>query len=157
MQNCHSNFTRDGLFVDEDIIADEMIRDSAMLGSLPANASLEEIRRKGYFRWEGLGVSARALNQATDPQPDETFAPYRDRVEKGEPWPTLSRRAQFLIEHPWFIEADEHLPTHKNPPKIGGDHRFQISSGHNRWSIHSLNTANQLMAMPRRHIAKPHL
>ncbi len=155
LQNCHSNFTRDGLFVDEDIIADEMIRDSAMLGSLPANASLEEIRRKGYFRWEGLGVSARALNQATDPQPDETFAPYRDRVEKGEPWPTLSRRAQFLIEHPWFIEADEHLPTHKNPPKIGGDHRFQISSGHNRWSIHSLNTANQLMLET--HRGAPHV
>jgi anaerobic selenocysteine-containing dehydrogenase len=80
LSECHKNFTRDGLFVDEEIIADEMIRDTAVLGSLPANASLEELRRKGYLRWEGLGVSARALGQATDPQPDETFVPYRNRV-----------------------------------------------------------------------------
>lgn len=155
LTSCHKQFTRNGLFVDEEIIADEMIRDTAILGSLPANASLEEIRRKGYLRWEGLGVSARALSQATDPKPDETFAPFRNRVEKGEPWPTLSRRAQFLIEHPWFIEADEHLPTHKNPPKIGGDYPFQVSSGHNRWSIHSLNTANHLMLET--HRGAPHI
>jgi DMSO reductase family type II enzyme molybdopterin subunit len=155
LSECHKNFTRDGLFVDEEIIADEMIRDTAVLGSLPANASLEELRRKGYLRWEGLGVSARALGQATDPQPDETFVPYRNRVEKGEPWPTLSRRAQYLIEHPWFIEADEHLPTHKNPPKMGGDYPFQVSSGHNRWSIHSLNTANHLMLET--HRGAPHI
>jgi nitrate reductase alpha subunit len=155
LTNCHTQFTRDGLFVDEEIIADEMIRDTAVLGSLPPNASLEEIRRKGYLRWEGLGVSARALAQATDPEPDKTFAPFRNRVEKGEPWPTLSRRAQFLIEHPWFIEADEHLPTHKNPPKIGGDYPFQVSSGHNRWSIHSLNTANHLMLET--HRGAPHV
>lgn len=155
LQNCHKQYTRDGLFVDEDLMADEMLRDTAVLGSIPANASLEEIRRKGYYRWEGLGMMARAVNQATDPEPDKTFAPFRDRVEKGEPWPTLCRRAQFLIEHPWFIEADEHLPIHKNPPKIGGDYPFQIASGHNRWSIHSLNTANHLMLET--HRGAPHV
>ena len=155
LTNCHRRFTRDGQFVDEDVVADEMIRDTAILGTIPANASLEDIREKGYYRWQGLGVSARARGQATDPKPDETFAPYRNRVEKGEPWPTLSRRAQFLIEHPWFVEADEHLPIHKDPPKIGGDRPFKVSSGHNRWSIHSLNTANHLMLET--HRGAPHV
>jgi DMSO reductase family type II enzyme molybdopterin subunit len=155
LQNCHRQYTRDGKFVDEDMMADEIIRDTATVGTIPANASLSDIRNKGYYRWQGLGITPRAINQATDPSPDETFAPYRNRVEKGEPWPTLSRRAQFLIEHPWFIEANEHLPTHKNPPKMGGDYPFQIASGHNRWSIHSLNTANHLMLET--HRGTPHV
>lgn len=155
LKDCHTRFTRNGQFVDEDVIADEMIRDTALIGSIPANASLQDIRKKGYYRWESLGVSARARSQATDPKPDETFAPFRNRVEKGEPWPTLSRRAQFLIEHPWFIEADEHLPRHKDVPKTGGDYPYQVSSGHNRWSIHSLNTANHLMLET--HRGAPHV
>ena len=100
-------------------------------------------------------MTARAVAQATDPRPDETFVPFRKHVEDGEPYPTLSRRSQFLIDHPWFIEADEHLPIHKDPPKIGGDHPFQVSSGHNRWSIHSLNMANPLMLET--HRGQPHI
>lgn len=155
LTNFHGAFTRNGVFVDEDTMADEILRDTAAIGTIPAGGSLADIRTKGYYRWQSLGTSARGLQQATDPRPDETFAPFRNRVEKGEPWPTLSRRAQFLIEHPWFIEADEHLPTHKDPPQIGGDYPFKVASGHNRWSIHSLNTANHLMLET--HRGAPHV
>ncbi|MEP7216508.1 MAG: molybdopterin dinucleotide binding domain-containing protein, partial [Anaerolineaceae bacterium] len=153
--NALQSYTRNGVFVDEEVIADEMIRDSALTGTLPANASLEDIRENGFYRWRGLGINPRAIAQATDPKPDETFVPFRDHVERGEPYPTLSRRAQFLIEHPWFIEADEHLPRHKDPPAMGGDYPFQITSGHNRWSIHSLNNASQIMLDT--HRGTPHL
>ena len=71
--------------------------------------------------------------------------PFRKHVEDGEPYPTLTRRSQFLIDHPWFIEADEHLPTHKEPPKMGGDYPFQVSSGHTRRDIHTTTTSNELM------------
>lgn len=151
----HETFTSKGEWLDEEVIIDEILRDTALFGTIPENASLEEVRRKGFFRWQGLGISARAVAQATDPQPDETFVPFRKHVEDGEPYPTLSRRSQFLIDHPWFIEADEHLPTHKEPPKSGGDYPFQVSSGHNRWSIHSLNTANPLMLET--HRGEPHI
>ncbi|MBA4180215.1 MAG: ethylbenzene dehydrogenase [Anaerolinea sp.] len=153
--NALEAYTRKGVFVDEEIIADEMIRDSALTGTLPANASLEDIRKNGFYRWQGLGINARVIAQATEPKPDETFVPFRDHVERGEPYPTLSRRAQFLIEHPWFMEADEHLPRHKDPPRMGGDYPFQITSGHNRWSIHSLNAASQIMLDT--HRGTPHL
>ncbi|MCC6383042.1 MAG: molybdopterin-dependent oxidoreductase [Dehalococcoidia bacterium] len=153
--NALTSYTRNGAFVDEDVIADEMIRDSALTGTLPSDASLQDIRTRGFYRWQGLGINARVIAQATQPRPDETFAPFRDHVEGGEPYPTFSRRAQFLIEHPWFIEADEHLPRHKAPPTMGGDYPFQITSGHNRWSVHSLNNATRMMLET--HRGTPHL
>lgn len=155
LANAYTAYTRGGLFNDTEIMADEMLRDSALTGSLPPEASLEDIRRVGYYRFHGTGISPKAMAQATEPRPDETFAPFRNHVEKGEPYPTLTRRAQFLIEHEWFIEADEHLPTHKAPPRAGGDYPFRVTSGHNRWSIHALNIANDLMLDT--HRGTPHL
>ncbi len=148
-------YTRNGAFANEEILADEMLRDSALTGTLPPEASLADVRKKGYYRWQGTGIGARIIAQATEPQADETFVPFRKHVEDGEPYPTLSRRAQFLIEHPWFVEADEHLPRHKEAPAFGGNYPFQITSGHNRWSIHSLNTATEMMLNT--HRGEPHL
>lgn len=153
--NAHDNFTKRGMYVDEEVLADEMIRDSAVTGTLPPNASLEDIRKNGFYRWQSLGINPRMIAQATQPRQDETFVPFRDHVEQGAPYPTLTRRAQFLIEHPWFIEADEHLPRYKAPPVMGGNYEFQITSGHNRWSIHSLNNASQIMLDT--HRGTPHL
>ena len=52
-------------------------------------------------------------------------------------WPTQTGRQQYYIDHPWFIEAREALPTHRESPKGGGDRPFQMISCHSRWSIHS--------------------
>ena len=153
--NAHDNFTKRGMYTNEEVLADEMLRDSAVTGTIPPNASLEDIRQKGFYRWQGKGINPRMIAQATEPKPNETFVPFREHVEDGEPYPTLSRRAQFLIEHPWFIDADEHLPRYKAPPMMGGDYEFQITSGHNRWSIHSNNNATQLMLDT--HRGTPHL
>jgi nitrate reductase alpha subunit len=78
-------------------------------------------------------------------RPDETHVPNRDHVEKGYPYPTLTRRAQFYIDHPWFLEMGEALPVHKDAPPMGGDYPLQMTSGHMRWSIHSSNVTNALM------------
>ncbi|MBW2162447.1 MAG: nitrate reductase, partial [Deltaproteobacteria bacterium] len=53
-------------------------------------------------------------------------------------WPTQTGRQQYYIDHPWFIEARESLPTHRESPKGGGDRPFQMVSCHSRWSIHSV-------------------
>ena len=47
------------------------------------------------------------------------------------------RPEQAYLDHPWFLEAREALPTQKASPKAGGDHPFQLISAHARWSIHS--------------------
>jgi nitrate reductase alpha subunit len=59
-------------------------------------------------------------------------------TEKKWPWPTLTGRQQFYIDHPWFVDAGESLPRHIESPKAGGDHPFQLVSCHARWSIHSV-------------------
>lgn len=145
LANAYTAYTRGGLFNDLEVMADEMLRDSGVTGGLQADASLDGIRKHGFYRFNAPGISPKALAQATVPQPDETFTPFRNHIEKGEPYPTLTRRAQFLIEHEWFIEADEHLPTYKPAPRAGGDYPFRVTSGHNRWSVHAINIASDLM------------
>jgi len=155
LSKLYDAYTCDGAFVDEEEIADEMIRDSAVSGTLPKDATLATVRERGFLRFTALGMSARALGQASEIRPDETFAPYRFHVERGDPYPTLTRRAQFYIDHEWFLEAGEQMPVHKDPPPMGGDYPFQMTSGHNRWSIHSLNIVNSLMLQTHRGV--PHL
>jgi nitrate reductase alpha subunit len=106
---------------------------------------MEMMRERGFVRFHDWGISPYGLSQATDPRPGETLTPFRNHVEKHHPFPTLSRRAQFYIEHPWFLEAGEELPCHKPPPSQGGDHPLTLISGHNRWSSHSTNQVNRLM------------
>jgi DMSO reductase family type II enzyme molybdopterin subunit len=81
----------------------------------------------------------------TDFQPGRTLYPHARFVEKKEVWPTFSGRQQFLIEHPWWEEAGEALPVHKDPPRAGGDHPLRLTGGHTRWSIHATWRDSRLM------------
>ena len=68
------------------------------------------------------------------------------RVERNVVYPTLTGRATFYVDHPWFIEAGEQLPTHKPAPGTGGVGReFVLSGGHPRWSIHACNATNPVI------------
>jgi DMSO reductase family type II enzyme molybdopterin subunit len=138
-------WTLGGTIPDEEAMVDEILRDCALVGTLPSDTTLETLREKGTIRFTGWGLSSMALSQASELLPDETHTPFRLHVEKGQPYPTLTRRAQFYVDHEWFLEAGEELPCHKDPPKSGGDYPFFITSGHNRWSVHSANMANPLL------------
>ena len=86
-----------------------------------------------------------ALAQASDLRPDEAHSPFRWQTEKKEPFPTLTRRAQFYIDHEWFLEAGEELPVHKEAPAQGGDYPFEVTSGHPRWSVNAMNMTNRVI------------
>ena len=150
LEGLYDRMVAHGSLVDVEKIADEMVRDTTIAGALPEGTSLETLREKGYERWTGLGIAPRAISQATEVKPDETFTPLLDHVDKKKPYATLTRRAQFLIDHPWFLEAGEELPCHKDPPPMGGDYPLKLTSGHNRWSIHALNIANRMMLQTHR-------
>ena len=49
---------------------------------------------------------------------NEPVVPLRDFVEKKQPYPTLTGRQQFYIDHPWFLEARRSScpPTRSRPP-----------------------------------------
>ncbi len=78
-------------------------------------------------------------------RPGRTVFPHERFVQEKEAWPTYSGRQQFLIDHPWFEEAGEALPVHKEPPKAGGDHPLLLTGGHTRWSIHAIWRDSSLM------------
>ena len=155
LDTLYSQFVVDEKFRDPDNVADEWVRDTVVAGTLPEGTTLETLREKAHVRFTGLGIAPYSLGQASDVKPDETFAPFRWHVEKGFPYPTLTRRAQFYIDHDWFMEAGEELPVHKENPRMGGDYPLALTSGHNRWSIHSMNITNPIILET--HRGRPHL
>ncbi|MCH7578626.1 MAG: molybdopterin-dependent oxidoreductase [Chloroflexi bacterium] len=135
---------------DVDALAEDIVRDTVRVGALPERTTLKTFRKEGIVRFTGIGQTAEGLNLATDIKPDETVSPLRWHVEKKLPYPTLTRRIQFYIDHDWFLEADEALPRHKPNPQMGGSHPLKMVSGHLRWSIHSTWVANRLMLQTHR-------
>jgi DMSO reductase family type II enzyme molybdopterin subunit len=136
--------TEDGNF-DEEKLIDEGVRDSVLCGTLPFGTTLDSVRESGPVRFIDFGVTEMGSSQASPIEENKTHVPFRNHTESGHPFPTYARRAQFYIDHEWFLEAKEHMPTHKPNPKAGGDYPLGISSGHNRWSIHAMNQANEVI------------
>jgi len=140
-----SDFTLGGHLVDDESVAREMISDAVHAGTLAPESTFESIAAKGWTRYEDWGLMTMAQGQASPFPKGETHTALRNHIELGHPYPTLTRRAQFLIDHPWFVAAGEDLPCHKAPPKMGGDRPFALSSGHNRWSVHAMNMTNDVL------------
>ena len=138
-----------------DDLVDEWIKDTAEAGMLKQGQSLKTMRKTGRAEFTRVGESVYTLNQATDAKPGKPYTSLQWHTEKRLPYPTLTRRAQFYIDHPWFLEAGEELPVHKDNPKMGGDYPFVMTSGHNRWSIHSMNITNRMLLQT--HRGRPHL
>ncbi|MDS0282078.1 molybdopterin-dependent oxidoreductase [Haloarcula onubensis] len=68
----------------------------------------------------------------------EAYVPWQDYVQDKEPWPTFTGRQQYYVDHDWFLDLGEELPTYKSvPPEKGGDHPMTYNTPHGRWSIHS--------------------
>jgi DMSO reductase family type II enzyme molybdopterin subunit len=138
-----------------DDLVDEWVKDTAEAGMMKPGQSLKTMKRRGRAEFTHMGESVFTLNQATDARPGKPYTALQLHTTKGQPYPTLTRRAQFYIDHPWFLEGGEELPVHKDNPKMGGDYPFVMTSGHNRWSIHSMNITNRMLLQT--HRGRPHL
>ncbi len=143
-------YTIGGAFRDAETIAREWVQDSVESGNFDEGFTLDTLRERGYQRFKSWGIGAMAKSQASDIKADETHTAFRWHVENKVPYPTLTRRAQFYIDHEWFREAGEELPCHKDNPAQGGDYPFEMTSGHNRWSIHSMNIVNRVLQQTHR-------
>jgi DMSO reductase family type II enzyme molybdopterin subunit len=145
LDNLYDQISAAGYYDNDDTVINEMVTDSAVGGTLPPDTTLESLRRDGHVRFTDWGRSPMALAQASDLKPDETHSPFRWQTEKKQPFPTLTRRAQFYIDHEWFLEAGEELPVHKEPPAQGGDYPLEVTGGHPRWSVNSTNMTNRII------------
>jgi len=128
-------FTDEGRFGPGD--EDKALEFVLTYSSQTKGVSLAELRSAGAVRFRGAGPPGGAAGYFSDYSPDEPLVPHRWFVEKKQRWPTLTGRQQFYIDHPWFLECGEALPTHKPPPAAGGEYPLVLSGGHTRWSIHS--------------------
>ncbi|MCZ7528506.1 MAG: molybdopterin-dependent oxidoreductase [Acidimicrobiia bacterium] len=149
-------YTLGGAWRTDEQVYDEIVRDSAHSGILPPGSDLATMRETGQMRFTEWGRGFMAVSHAAPWTPEDEIAnPLEHHVQRGDPYPTLTRRAQFLIDHPWFVEAGEDLPVHKDMPTMGGDHPFLVLGGHNRWSVHACNMGNPLLLQT--HRGEPHL
>jgi DMSO reductase family type II enzyme molybdopterin subunit len=114
-----------------------LVKEAFSLATNVGDASWEQLKEKGFERYTGLGSGYLALGNATDIEPGETVTANTWHIDDKRPWPTLTRRMQFYIDHDFYVELGEVLPVHKEPPPIGGDHPLQMTSEHTRWSIHT--------------------
>ena len=131
---------------DDNKVASELIKISSNLKGV----EWEELKKKGYARYTGVGSSANSIGNACDIKPGETISPFTWHTEQKMVYPTLTRRIQFYIDHELYLELGEELPTHKNPPSVGGNYPLVLTGGHTRWSIHAAWRDDSLMLREQR-------
>lgn len=149
------DFTFGGKLLSTEAVVDENVRDAAYMGTLPEGSDLSQLRKNGRLGFIDWGRTPLGRGESAPwPSDGRNYCALSNHVDEGHPYPTLTRRAQFLIEHPWFVEAGEDLPVHKDPPRMGGELPYVLSSGHNRWSIHAMNMANPMLLQT--HRGEPH-
>jgi DMSO reductase family type II enzyme molybdopterin subunit len=131
---------------DDDKVAGDLVRLSTNLEGV----EWETLKKKGWARFTAIGEGGTSIGNACEIKPEDTVSPFTFHVEKKIPYPTLTRRIQFYLDHDLYLELGEALPTHKDPPKSGGDHPLILTGGHTRWSIHSSWRDDALMLRQQR-------
>ena len=110
-----------------------------------SGVSWDELAEKGAMRVKSTGSYGPITAICSDLEEGEALAPLKWFVEGKEPWPTLTGRQQFYLDHPWYLEAGEGLPVHKENPMSGGDFPLELTGGHTRHSIHAIFRANKTL------------
>lgn len=153
LDRLYDDFTMDGQFRedDEDKVAKTLLDLSTNLGAV----DWEELKKKGFVRFAGVGTSATSVGNMCEIPAADTMAPHTWHVRDKVPWPTATKRIQFYLDHPLYIEHDEELPRYKAPPAIGGAYPLMLTGGHTRWSIHS--TWRDSAMMLRLHRPEPYV
>jgi nitrate reductase alpha subunit len=75
----------------------------------------------------------------SDLEEGEAYTPWKRYVQDKQPWPTFTGRQQYYVDHDWFLELGEAVPTHKESPTLQdkSDYPLRYNTPHGRWSIHS--------------------
>ena len=144
----YDRFSQHGEFgpTDDDKVARKLLENASNLEGV----SWDELKKTGFARFTGVGGSAVSIGNATTIEPNDTITPLTKHVIDKEPYPTLSRRMQFYLDQELYLEMDETLPIHKDPPTAGGNYPLMLTGDHTRWSIHSAWRDDALMLRQQR-------
>lgn len=114
-------------------VMDDIFAGSPSVGKISGTEAV----RLGAVRIIGAARPSPISQQCSDYDPKDTFWTHRWFIENKVPWPTLTGRQQFYIDHDWYMEAGEALPVHKDPPSARSGLPLRLTGGHTRWSIHA--------------------
>jgi DMSO reductase family type II enzyme molybdopterin subunit len=144
--NLGERFTDSGRFTAE--AEEEVMNFILSVSAASRGVSVDDLRTSGgASRLSNLGPQGGTAGIFSDYDSAQPVVPLRDFVEKKRPYPTLTGRQQFYVDHPWFLQLDEQLPTHKEPPAAGGRRPFVLTGGHTRWSIHAIWRDHSMMLL----------
>ena len=132
----YDQFTFSGRYTENNV--EELLDLILSVSTNVGDADWQKLKEKGFQRFTALGDNGfMNIGNATDVRENETITAGLWHTEKKMPWPTLTRRIQFCIDHPFYDELGERLPVHKDHPGIGGQYPLYMTGGHTRWSIHA--------------------
>jgi len=102
---------------------------------------------------DGIDAQPQRMNEQTtwtsNVEPGRPYTPFLKMTEHKEPYETLTGRQQYFIDHDWFDEFGEKIPTYK-PPLNADNYPLRYNTPHGRWSIHSTwRNAKQLLRLQR--------
>lgn len=153
LDRLYDDITMGGMFTEND--EEKVVKTIYELSSTHKKVSWEELKKKGFARFERTGEEAMSIGNMCDFPDNDTIVPLTYHVQQKVPYPTATRRIQFYLDHPLYEEMDEVLPRYKEPPSIGGNHPLIMTGGKTRWSIHS--TWRDSETMLRLHRPDPYL
>ncbi len=122
----HRLFTKDGAYTSMRDALDFML---AMNPGLPKE-SFDTLAQNGITR---LPDSEGVIFGPGSPYSVALIRSVKDK----KPYNTLTGRQQFYIDHEWFLQEGEALPTHRAPLAVKG-YPLRFLQGHARHGIHSM-------------------
>ncbi len=122
----HDLFTMGGRINNSKDVAQFIINASHGLPKI----SFEELSEKGIVKVEGVE------NTSWDNEESPYHTEVARSVREKRPYETFTGRQQFYIDHEWFIEFGETLPTYKESLSLEG-YPMRMMMGHARHGIHS--------------------
>lgn len=137
LKQIHDKYSSNGAWTEKDAFG--VTQEILDFSTSTVDMTIDSLKKTGVQKYTSTGATllqSQLYNE--DWKGEGVLTPAIHQVTHKWRWPTLTGRQQFYIDHPWFIEARETLPTHKASPKSGGDYPFQMVSCHSRWSIHSV-------------------
>ncbi|WP_304612846.1 molybdopterin-dependent oxidoreductase [Salinilacihabitans rarus] len=143
LQSVHDDYVRDWIADEEGALADGLSAAEFILehseetnpdyvdDRITFDDIVEQPRR--FLGVDSHWTSSGELDQ------DRAYVPWEDHVKEKVPWRTLTGRQQYYIDHDWFLEFGEELPTYREPlvEQDTSEYPLEYIQPHGRHAKHS--------------------